>query len=89
MIILCRIDSGDVDARPTPSQESRHRSLWSLPTAFTPTESALLIFLQSGVEKLVHRRPQIEPATLDLNSQSGAYDLSATVTPIVGVTGHS
>jgi len=26
-------------------------------------------------------RPEIEPTTLDLSSQSGAYDLSATATP--------
>jgi len=28
-----------------------------------------------------HGRPGIEPTNLDLNSQSGAYDLSATATP--------
>jgi len=29
-----------------------HRSLWSLQISITLTESALLIFFQSGVEKL-------------------------------------
>jgi len=47
----------------------------------TLTESALLIFLQSVVKKLLAWQPGIEPTTLDLSSQSGAYDLSATVTP--------
>jgi len=47
------IDSGDVDARPIPLQESCHRSLWPLQITITLTESALWIFLQSGVEKLL------------------------------------
>jgi len=42
----------------------------------------LLIFLQSGVEKLLAWLG-IEPATLVFSSQPGAYDLSATATPIV------
>jgi len=39
----------------------------------------LLIFLQSVVEKL-HAWPGIKPTTLDLGSQSVAFDLSATAT---------
>jgi len=53
IIILYSIDSGDVDARPTPLEESRHKSLWPLQITITLTESALLIFLQSGVGKLL------------------------------------
>jgi len=37
--------------------------------------------LQSGVEKLLAWAVGIEPTTLDLCSQSGASDLSATATP--------
>jgi len=53
--------------------------------SITLTEGALLIFLQSGVEKLL---PSVtdrgfEPPTLDLSSQSGAYNLAATATPEV------
>jgi len=42
-------------------------------------------FLQSGVEKLL---AGIEPTTttLDLSSQSGAYDLSAMATPMIFLT---
>jgi len=47
----------------------------------TLTESTLLIFLQSRVEKLLAWVVGIEPTTLDLSFQSGAYDLSATATP--------
>jgi len=71
IIIFCSIDSSNVNARSTPLQESSHRSLSSLQTTFTLTECTLLIFLQYGVE----------PTTLDLGSQSGALDLSATATP--------
>jgi len=39
------IDSGDVDYRPTPLYESRHRSLWSLQITITLTEGALMINL--------------------------------------------
>jgi len=55
-----------------------HRNLWSLKITITLTERALLIFLQYRVEKLLG----IELTTLDLNSLSGAYDHSATATPI-------
>jgi len=41
------------------------------------TEGALLIFLQSGVEKW-ETCQGIKHTTLDLSPQSGAYDLSAT-----------
>jgi len=81
IIILCSIDSGDVDARPTPFKESRHRSLWPLQITITLTESALLIFFcNPGLKNCWHGWPGIEPTTktLDLSSQSGAYDLSAT-----------
>jgi len=81
-VILCSINSGDVDARSTPLKESRHRSLWSLQIIITLTESALLIFFcNSGLKNCLHGRPGIESTTLDLSSQSGAYDLSAMATP--------
>jgi len=35
-------------------------------------------FCFSGLKSCWHRRLGIEPVTLDLSSQSGAYDLSAT-----------
>jgi len=41
------------------------------------------LFLQSGVEKLLAWAAGIEPTTLDLSSQSGAYDLSATATDVL------
>jgi len=43
-IILCSIDSGNIDVHPTPLYESSHRNLWSLQITITLTESALLIF---------------------------------------------
>jgi len=43
----------DVDAQPTPLEESLHRSLWSLQITITLTETALLIFLQFVLEKLL------------------------------------
>jgi len=46
----------------------------------TLTQSALFIFLQSGDEKLLPWLV-IEPTTLNLGSQSGAHDLSATAPP--------
>jgi len=52
---------------------------WSLQIAITLNESALLIFLQSGVEKLL-TWPGIEPTTLDLGSQSSGYGHSAKPT---------
>jgi len=45
--------TGNVDAQPTPLSESQHRILWSLQITITLTEDALLIFLQSRVEKLL------------------------------------
>jgi len=85
IIILCSIDSSDVDAWPTPLQESRHRCLWPLQITITLTESALLIFFCNlGLKNCWHGWPGIEPTTLDLSSQSGAYDLSATATPFSG-----
>jgi len=41
----------------------------------------LLIFCNPGLKNYWHGWPGIEPTTLDLCSQSGAYDLSATATP--------
>jgi len=38
-----------------------------------------LIFCNPGLKNCWHGRPGIEPTTLDLNSQSGAYDLSAMI----------
>jgi len=55
--------------------------LGSLQITITLTESTLLIFLQSGVEKLLVW-PVIEPTTLGLSSQSGAFDHLATTIPI-------
>jgi len=54
----------------------RHTSLQII---ITLTEDAYLIFLQSGVEKLL-AWPKIEPIIINLLSQSGAYDLSAMAT---------
>jgi len=51
-----------------------------LQITITLTKSDLVIFLQSWVEKLLHGQPGIKPTTLDLNSQAGAYGLSATAT---------
>jgi len=50
--------------------------LWSLQTTITLAEGAVLIFLQSEVEKLL-AWPSIEPTTLDLD----AYDQSAICQP--------
>jgi len=66
---------------------SRESSLQeSLQIFITLTEDPSLIFLQSGVEKLLACGRGFEPTTLDLTSQSGAYDLSAmathSVTPV-------
>jgi len=57
-------------------------NLWSLQITTTLTEGPLFIFLQSGVEKLQAYGSVIEPTPLDLCSQSGAYDLTATVTSL-------
>jgi len=46
---------------------------------YTLTKSALLLFLQYEVENCWHGRPLIKSTTLDLSSQSGAHDLSATI----------
>jgi len=46
-------DSGDVDEWSPPLSESRHISPWTLLITITLTEHALLIFLQSRVEKLL------------------------------------
>jgi len=42
-----------------------------------------LIFCNLGLKNCWHGRPGIEPITLNLRSQSGANDLSATATPIL------
>jgi len=39
-------------------------------------------FFNPRLKNCWHGRPEIEPTTLDLSSQPGAYDLSATATPI-------
>jgi len=57
--------------------------LWTLQITITLTESALLIFFAiRGLKNCWHGWPGIEPTTttLDLSSQSGAYDLSAMAT---------
>jgi len=59
-----------------------HRRQWSLQISITLTEGGLLIFLQSGVEKLLAWAAGIQPTTLDFSSQSGAFDLSAMATPL-------
>jgi len=56
------------------------KSLWSLQITVTLTEGVLLIFMQSGDEKLL----EIEPTTLDLGSQANANDLSGRATPGFG-----
>jgi len=38
-------------------------------------------FCNPGLKNCWHGWPGIEPPTLDLSSQSGAYDFSATATP--------
>jgi len=48
----------------------------------TLTEVALLIFFNPGWKNWCHGR-EFEPTTLDLSSQSGAYDLSDKATPDV------
>jgi len=52
-----------------------------LQTTITQKGDALLIFLQSGVEKLLAFGSGFESATLDLDSQSGAYDPSQPQRP--------
>jgi len=82
IIIWCSIGSGNLYAPPTPLKESSHRILWSLQITITLIERTMLIFLQSGVKKLLAWAASgIESTTLDLSSQSGAYDLSAMATP--------
>jgi len=73
---LCCIELSNVNARLTDTFIMSHSvevSLWSLQITITMTEGALLIFLQSGVEKFVGTKP----TTLDLGSQSSGFDLSA------------
>jgi len=61
--------------------ESCHRSLWLLQIIITLTESALLIFLQFVVEKLLAWAAG--DWIRNLRSEfSDAYDLSATATPL-------
>jgi len=64
-IIWCGIDSGDVDVRSTPKQNPAIRSLWSL---------WITIYCCPHWTSL-------NPTPLDLNSQSGPYDLSYMATP--------
>jgi len=46
------------------------------------TECAFMIFLCNlGLKNYLHGQG-FEPTTLDLSSQSGAFDLSATATPL-------
>jgi len=52
-------------------KESRRRSLWSLQITITLTDDAF--YRNQGVEKCCHGL-SIEPATLDLGSQSGSFD---------------
>jgi len=74
IIILCSTDSGDVDARSTPLPESCQTSLWSLQITITLTD----LFCNPALKNCWHGLTGIEPITLDLSSQSGANDLSAT-----------
>jgi len=55
--------------------ESRHRSLWSLQITIILTEKVLLIFLQSGVEKML---ASAAGGWTHVVLSRGAYDLSAT-----------
>jgi len=58
----------------------------SLQITITLSECAWLIILQFGFVKLLAwTRLGIEPTTLDLSSQSGAYNLSATATSIISI----
>jgi len=47
--------------------------LWSAQITSVLTKGTLLIFLQSGLEKLL-ARPGFEPTTFHLGSLSGTYD---------------
>lgn len=67
---------------PTPSWESQNKNPWSQQTFFSSTEYALLIFLQTKIEKLLAQLG-IKPTTLDISFQSGIYDNSATATHFV------
>jgi len=49
----CSIDSANIDAWSRSLPESRLRRLWLLQTTITQTEGSLLIFLLSGIEKLL------------------------------------
>jgi len=53
IIIWCITDSRKVNARSTSLSESCHRSLWTMRITVTLVVGALLIFLQSGAEKLL------------------------------------
>jgi len=50
---------------------------------YYPDWESLVGFLQSWLEKLLAWEAGDWTQTLDLSSQSGAYDLSATATPII------
>jgi len=81
---LCSIDSSDVDARSTPLKECHHRSLWSL--QITLTGGTQLIFLAIRGWKIAGMGGRgLNPQPLYLFSQSGAYDLSATVIPVTAL----
>jgi len=49
----------------------------------TDWECLIDFFCNPGLKNCWHGRPGIESTTLDLSSQSGAYDLSDTVTSII------
>jgi len=66
----------------TPLYESHPISLWSLQITITLTESALLIFLQSRIEKLLVWAGDWADNLRSMFSQSGAYDLSAAAIPL-------
>jgi len=55
---------------------------WYMSASYIFTDWEYLIdFLLSGVKKLLPR-PSIKPTTLDLSSQSGAFDQSTMATPL-------
>jgi len=80
IIILCCTDSGNVDATNTIVRVLPSKSMV---TADYYSPDWEWFFCNPELKNCWHGRPGIEPTTLDVSSQSGAYDLSATATPLV------
>jgi len=78
IIILCSIDSGDVDARSTPLSESSHRYVFGQRRLLLPWQT--VPFCNPRLKNCRHGWG-FEPRTLDLSSLSGPFDYSARATP--------